>query len=111
VLTYDYVSSDLVILPRSPVISIESVKVDGELLAPVPAVLEGLPSRIDLEGRGGGSLRVEYVAGYGDDPSDVPEPLRDAILLYVAWSYENRAAETEVPSAFFNLCRPYQLWI
>jgi len=47
------------------VISIESVTVDGEPLSPTPTVLEGLPSRINLGGSGGGSLRVEYVAGYG----------------------------------------------
>ncbi len=111
VLTYDDYCPSMVVLPRSPVIALESVIVDGEPLDPLPPVLDGLPSRIKINVGGGCPLRVEYVAGYGDEPKDVPETLRDAIKLFVGWSYENRAAETEVPRAFYDLIRPYQLWV
>jgi len=36
------------------------------------------------------AVRVRFVAGYGDNPSDVPETTRIAILLLVAHWYENR---------------------
>ena len=35
-------------------------------------------------------VSVTFIAGYGDDASDVPEPLREAILEMVAFAYENR---------------------
>lgn len=35
-------------------------------------------------------LTVEFVAGYGDDGSSVPTPLRQALLLLVGQWYENR---------------------
>ncbi len=35
-------------------------------------------------------LEVEFVAGYGDNPSDVPEPVRQGILMTAAWLYANR---------------------
>ncbi len=35
-------------------------------------------------------LEVVFVAGYGDDPGDVPEPIRQGILMTVAWAYTNR---------------------
>ncbi|MCH9839285.1 head-tail connector protein [bacterium] len=40
------------------------------------------------------SVRVEYTAGYGTDPTDVPDGLRHAILLMVGELYERRAIVT-----------------
>ena len=36
------------------------------------------------------NVTVTFVAGYGDDPSDVPETIRQAIRLLVADLFENR---------------------
>lgn len=50
------------------------------------------------------SFKITYTAGYGDAADDVPENIKDAILLYCDWRYENRAAETNaVPEQFYNL--------
>lgn len=51
------------------------------------------------------ALRVEYVAGYGDASSDVPEVVRNAILMLVGHFYENRESHSmdapkEVPMGF-----------
>lgn len=35
-------------------------------------------------------IKVRYTAGYGDSAGDVPQPIRQAILLLVADWYENR---------------------
>jgi len=36
------------------------------------------------------AVRVAYTAGYGDGPSDVPEMVRQALLLLVGEFYQNR---------------------
>lgn len=41
-----------------------------------------------------GAVSVEYKAGYGDEPGDVPDAVRQAILLTVGHLYENREAVT-----------------
>ncbi len=38
------------------------------------------------------AVTVTFVAGYGDDPLDVPEPIRTAIKMIVAHLYEHREA-------------------
>lgn len=58
-----------------------------------------------------GSVRVDYVAGYGD-PTAVPAPLRQAVLMLVAHWYDAReavaaAGQAEVPLAFDWLVQPY----
>jgi uncharacterized phiE125 gp8 family phage protein len=45
----------------------------------------------------GPSIQVTYVAGYGDDPTDVPWMIRQAIKLLAAHWYENR--ETSIVGA------------
>lgn len=35
-------------------------------------------------------IAIAFVCGYGDDPSDVPEPIRIAILMLCSHWYENR---------------------
>jgi uncharacterized phiE125 gp8 family phage protein len=36
------------------------------------------------------SISVTYVAGHGSSAADVPEPIKDAIILYVGFMYANR---------------------
>lgn len=35
-------------------------------------------------------IEIIYVGGYGDNPGDVPQNLRDGILRFVTYAYENR---------------------
>lgn len=35
-------------------------------------------------------VRVEFVAGYGDTAADVPQPIRQALLMLIGDLYENR---------------------
>lgn len=57
------------------------------------------PGRIILESRSSwpsdelidvNGIEIEFVAGYGDNESDVPEPVRQAMLLTLGDWYENR---------------------
>lgn len=59
------------------------------------------------------AIRVEFVAGYGDASSDVPEAIRIAIMMIASQWYENREATQpqtfqELPNGAQALLRPYR---
>ena len=59
------------------------------------------------------AVRVEFTAGFGSAGSDVPEGLRQAILLLIGHFYLNREAVSEksmmpVPMAVDSLIGPYR---
>jgi len=119
-------------LPRGPVRLIESVTyvdTDG-----ADQVLAADQYRIDLYSRPPrlhpaygvtwpsarydvNSIRVRYSAGYDLDatePEEVPEPIRQAIHLYVAHYFANREAVAldnlaELPLGAVHLLTPYRL--
>ncbi len=59
-------------------------------------------------------IEIDFSAGYGDSPSDVPQPLRQAILLLVAHWFERRepvavgANVVRVPETVGGLIAPYR---
>lgn len=58
------------------------------------------------------SVKIRYVAGYGDAATDVPEPVKDAIMLYCAHMSENRASEEDaIPKQFFDILRQDRVFI
>lgn len=63
-----------------------------------------------------GCVTVRFVCGYGANPSDVPEPLRQAILLLVGHFYENREPVnvgnivTPLPFAVDALVFPFRVF-
>lgn len=61
-----------------------------------------------------GGVRVRFVAGYGDNASDVPQALRQAMLLLVGHWYENREDATTanvrpIPLGAQMLMWPYRV--
>jgi uncharacterized phiE125 gp8 family phage protein len=44
-------------------------------------------------------LQITYTAGY----DDVPEKVKQAILLYATWAWMHRGGDTTVPAAFYAL--------
>lgn len=46
------------------------------------------------------TVTVRFVAGYGDQPSDVPQAIRDWVKQGVAYLYDHREA-ADLPNAFF----------
>jgi len=93
-------------LPRPPLQSVTSVKyVDDDdvehTFAPsnYHAVTAGQPGRIVLgedsswptdDLRPGGAITIRFVAGYGNDPEDVPRLIRQAMMMMIGLLYENR---------------------
>ena len=58
------------------------------------------------------SLEIEFTAGYGDLASDIPLPIKQAILLLLAQHYEYRdgAENPGVPMMVDALLMPYR-WV
>ncbi len=63
------------------------------------------------------AVRVRFVAGFGTEPEDVPEPLRTAIKMHVGHLLENRESVTfgsgfikETPHGYEDLIRDYRVW-
>lgn len=51
------------------------------------------------------AVTTRFVAGYGDDPADVPESIRLAMLLMIGHWYENRESVAALPSGMtFTEC-------
>ncbi len=117
-------------LPRPPLQSVTAVRYtteDGTLKTLDPALYvvdtASEPGRVVLK-RGtswpsetlapAAGVKVEYVAGYGDQASDVPESIRQAILLLAAHWYEHREAVSEgrmveVPMGVWWLVEPLRI--
>ena len=53
-------------------------------------------------------VEVDYVAGYGTGRRDVPALLRQAVLVYAGYLYDDRAAE-EPPKYWAELCDMFAL--
>jgi uncharacterized phiE125 gp8 family phage protein len=60
--------------------------------------------------RAANGLEIQYVAGYGSNDTDVPEPLRLAIMQIITANYENRGDEAvKMPSIVNSLVSPYKV--
>ncbi len=46
------------------------------------------------------AVEIDYIAGYGDDAADVPFAIRQAILNYCAWMYQNRGDCSDAKVSF-----------
>lgn len=47
-------------------------------------------------------LKIDYIAGYGDDASFIPEDIKNALLNHVAYMYENRATTAQYPLSNYD---------
>ena len=54
------------------------------------AAAEPAPTRV------ANGLEVQFVAGYGPDYADVPEDIRQGILRFILYAYENRGCDAQV---------------
>lgn len=106
-LRFDGSAPAIVALPYAPVQTVTSVKrideQDNETLLSashyyVNSVLELVFRTVPFAHR----VVVEYVAGFGDEPGDVPTDMVQAILLHVAHLYEHRDSMT--PPLASQLC-------
>ena len=67
---------------------------------------------LPLPTRAANGIEIRFLAGYGDDPADVPEALRQGLLMLAAHLYEHRGEDPEravQASGAFGLWRPYRV--
>lgn len=126
------ITRDRIVLPRPPVISVTSiaytdldgvtqtlaadqyrlVKLDTGEHAIDPAYGVYWPSVRQQSA----AMTVTFVAGYGSNPGNLPEPIRQAMLLLIGHWYENREAVNvgnivnELPLAVDALLAPYRVF-
>jgi uncharacterized phiE125 gp8 family phage protein len=123
----DWPSAGRLDLPIGPVRSIASVvawTADGEqvVFAASTYALDAAstPARLKLAAspppglRAMNGLEIDLVAGYGPSGIDVPQPLRQAIMILVARWYENRegyaygVVPSSIADAFEALIAPFR---
>ena len=116
-----------VALPKPPLQSVTHVKTydDNDLATTWPAGnyfvdTAGEPGRIvprvgqslPTATRAANAIEIQFVAGYGDDPGDVPEAIRQGLLMLSAHLYENRGDgmdKAAKESGVARLWRPYRV--
>jgi len=116
-------------MPLRPLSSVSAVRVfaaDGtsQVVDPVRYFVDtvGEPPRvignaggIPAPGRTANGIEVDFVAGYGAAVSDVPSPIRHAVLLLVAHWFEHRdpveigSANVAIPASVSHLLEPFQM--
>lgn len=105
------------ILPRPPIQSVEKVFAgDAELPAEQYKLVGSVLIAYAPFGR---AATVEYTAGYGENPADVPASIREGILEYATTVYERRAGDRDnkyqaaanrtLPAGVVDLWRPFQI--
>lgn len=123
----DRCGNDCIVLPRPPSVSVSSISyidingttqtlasnqyqfTEGDIFASIrPAYGAAWPTVRDQSD----AILVTFIAGYGSNPGDVPEPIRQAIKLMTGHFNENREAVTagqliETPIAVERLLRKY----
>jgi uncharacterized phiE125 gp8 family phage protein len=75
----------------------------------LPATVSGMPMLRERQG-----IEIDYVAGFGTEPEDVPADIRQALLLLVGYWHEHRDAVivagsgSVVPTGFDRLVAGYR---
>ena len=94
-------------LHRYPVMSIESVSLD-EASIDTQANLRARPVTVTVPHPG--VVQIDFTAGFGADPANIPTPLRQALLLLVAHFYEHRGDDgaPPIPMMVDALIAPYR---
>ena len=115
-----------ILLPRQPVQSIVAVTIfdaDGSPRPLDPSAIHldirSRPNSIELDPSGltpgtVNGIDIDFVAGFGATPVEVPETLRQAVLHLVAHWYEFRGAfgasdqPVSIPATYGRLVRPWR---
>ncbi|UJW85514.1 head-tail connector protein [Devosia sp. SL43] len=75
----------------------------------LPTTVAGMPLLRERQG-----IEIDYVAGFGTEPEDVPSDIRQALLVLVGYWHEHRDAVivagsgAVVPSGFERLVAPHK---
>jgi len=111
-------------LPKPPLSDVNSIEIFDSLHAPVELAADlyfvdtvSIPGQIVLEqsafapiaGQIANGIAIHFTAGYGS-ASDVPAPIRQAVLQMTAYLYDNRGASNALTrSGAADLLQPYRI--
>ncbi len=115
-------------IPMRPLQSVSEVRVlssngAAEAIAESHYIVDAtsLPGRLVFAGamprpgRKANGIEIDFMAGYGAAPEDVPQPIRQALLMLVAHWYEHRdpveigTAGVAIPASVSRLLKPFRL--
>ncbi|WP_434565154.1 head-tail connector protein [Thermoanaerobacterium thermosaccharolyticum] len=118
-------ASGKVYLPRPPIQTINEVTLDGKIVSAENYSLIGQDAfypKISLNAVNPAGLVIRYISGYGSNAADVPQAIRQAILMLVAHLYEAREGEApqveyevqaragaDIPPMVTSLLRSYRV--
>jgi uncharacterized phiE125 gp8 family phage protein len=121
--SFDAWFSDKIELPRPPLQSVTEVRTVDEELTETPydsgqyyvqtkqepgsLVIKSGSTPPDNTDRYSGGYEIEFVAGYGDSPDDVPNAIKTGITMWVAEIYENRVPISEPPGIVKTILAPF----
>jgi len=124
-LSMDYWPSGMIELPRPPLISVTSVKtLDEDDVATTYdssnyfADVVAEPGRLVIKQSGTyptntariyGGYQIIFKAGYGTLATDVPGGIKDGIMYWVLWCYENRVPVVKPPALTMSFFNPYRI--
>ena len=125
-LTFDKFPEMPASIPRAPLVSVESVSYYDYTAAQVQIPLSSFivdtssePGRIgfaygemwpNVQLRPMSAVRIEFTAGGAASAPGVEAAVRDAVILWCSWRYENRTAEEAAPKQFYDLLGPRRMW-
>lgn len=94
-------------LNRYPILSIDAITQEDASL-PIETNLKARPAFVCTAPRD--YVTVDFTAGYGESPADIPTPLRQGVLLLLAHLYEHRAGNMPAgfPMMVDALIQPYR---
>jgi uncharacterized phiE125 gp8 family phage protein len=112
-MTMDFWPGDIITFPRPPLISITKVATLNESDTETAysssnyyVVTESIPGKLILKqsvtapvntSRDYAGYLIQYKAGYGDEATDVPQPIRQGIALWAATIYSERTFDPKNP--------------
>jgi uncharacterized phiE125 gp8 family phage protein len=120
---HDWPASRFIALPLSPLIAIDKVEVFDAAGIATPLAAEAIevdnlqdPPEVRFlltppPGKTSHGIAVDFSAGYGPTPDEVPATLRLALKIIVARWFENRgdvAGEQSLPPEALALIAPFQ---
>lgn len=108
-------ASGKVYLPKPPIQTINEVTLDGKIVSTENYVLIGqnaFYSKIPLRAVNPDGLVIRYISGYGSNATDIPQAIRQAILMLITHLYEHRGDENvEIPTTIKALLQPYRVML
>lgn len=122
----DWPATGVIELPVAPLVSLDEIGVYGDddqkaVIDPAHYVVDAAsrPARVMLRGsriwppagRAVNGIGIRLQAGFGTNATDVPQPLRQAVLMLVAHFYAQRGDEAgpALPAGLAALLDPYRL--